>query len=286
MNKLFYILTFLFSNSLLYAQFNSKEFSGVIKLNDSAFIPYKISFVNKNNMFIEGTSITDEGGKHETKSKITGSYHSKTNIFEFKEYDIVYSKSPYGALDFCFIHFESKIKNLSNLKTIKGKFLGKYIDGTSCINGELLLADKRKLEEKIAKLKKRFDKPKYHKKVLPKVIDSVKLKPITTGEDLNVFVKSKVLVLEIYDSGKIDDDKINLYVDDKLVLENFIIRKEKKKIPIVLQKKRLSVKIVAVNEGNSPPNTVKIEVKGSSDYIVTKTALKKNEEAILSLVRK
>lgn len=278
--KIFFFI--LISCNLLSAQFIPKELSGVIKLNDTSFIPYKISFNQVTSSLIEGVSITDEGGKYETKSKISGSYDSKTNILKFKEYDIIYTKSSYEELDFCFIHFENKIKNLNKLESIKGNFLGKYVDGTKCIDGELVLVDTKKLNKKVEKLKKKYDKPKYQKKV----IDSIQLKPITKGEDLNVFVKSKALVLNIYDSGKIDDDRINLYIDNELVLENFSIQKEKKRIPIILTKKRISIKVIAINEGSSPPNTVKIEVQGTSDFISTKTALETGQEASLSIIKK
>jgi len=276
------LLFILISCNIATAQFIPKEFSGVIKLNDSSFIPYKLSLIQITNSIIEGSSITDEGGKYETKSKISGTYDSDSKILKFKEFDIVYTKSPYEELDFCFVHFEKKIKNFNKLEKITGNFLGQYVDGTKCIDGKLLLADTQKLEQKISKLKKKYNKPKFHKKK----IDSVKLQPITKGEDLNVFVKSKTLILQIYDSGKIDDDQINLYINNKLVLENFSIKKEKKSIPITLKKKRLSIKVVAINEGASPPNTVKIEVQSQTDFISTKTALKTGEEATLSIIKK
>lgn len=280
MKVAFFIL--IISCNTLYAQFLSKEFTGVIKLNDSSFIPYKLDLTSTDNFLISGSSITDEGGVHETKSKIKGNYNPSTHILSLEEYDIVYSKSPYEELDFCFVHFETKLQSFNKPKFLKGPFLGKYVDGSSCINGELLLADSKKVE----KIKEKFNKPKFQKKIKSKKIDTVQLKPITNGEDLNIFVKSKIFKLSIYDSGKIDNDLINLYVDGKLVLENFSIKKEKKEIPIILSKKRMSVKVVALNEGTSPPNTVKIEIQSPTDFITTKTALKTNEKAVLSLVRK
>ena len=284
MKTFFFIL--IFTSNILFSQNLSKEFTGVIKLNDSSFIPYNIHLVSMDNIFITGTSVTDEGGEHETKSKISGSYDSNTHTLKLKEYDIIYSKSPYEELDFCFIHFEGKIQNFNNPKHIKGPFSGRYIDGSSCIDGELLLADAKKMEQKIKKLKKKYDKSKFQKKFKSTNIDSIKIKDITNGEDLNIFIKSKVLKLSIHDSGKIDNDLINLYIDDKLVLENYSIQKEKKIIPLVLTKERMSIKVVAINEGTSSPNTVKVEIESPTDYITTRTTLKVNEEAILSLVNK
>lgn len=213
------------------------------------------------------------------KAKITGEYSSKTKILKFREFDIVYTKSTYNETDFCFVNFESKINDFEKAKTFKGSFTGKYVDGKSCIDGELILVETKKLE----KFKKKVEKIKKKQKIEP--IDTLKLNPIVSGKNLNVVVNSNTLILSIYDSGKIDNDKINLFIDGKLMLENFSIKKEKHTVPLAIKKKKLDIKVVAINEGSSPPNTVKIEIKSLTDYIITKTALKTNETATLTLIK-
>jgi len=282
------IVLFIFSCQIFYSQSELKDLRGTLKLNDTAFIPFKLSILKNHLNEIEGYSLTDENGPHETKSYVKGTHDEKSGVLKFYEYGIVYSKSPYDELDFCFVHFEGKMKDFYKSKKIMGNFQGKYDNGSKCIDGEIILLDEGTVNDKIEKFKKKFNKPRFQKNIakrLPK-IDSIQLKPITTDEDLNVFVNSKKLVISIYDSGKVDDDRINLFVDDKLILKDYSIVKERKEIPLEIKRKRISVKVVALNEGTSSPNTVKIEVRSNNDFISTKTTLKTNESASLSLVRK
>ncbi len=282
-----YVLFFLINIGYAYSQFLPKEFTGILRVHDSTMISYKI-YLEKNiaTSSIEGYSITGIDGPHETKSLIRGTYSSKDKVLSFEEYDIVYTKSSYDELDFCFIHFTQEVKDFNSLKKLKGNFNGKYVDGTKCVDGEIIVVESSKLEKKIEKLKKRLDKPKFQNKIAPKVIDTIKLESITNKEELNVVVKSEVLILSIYDSGKIDGDRINLYINGELVLEDFTIEKEKKQIPIKIKGKKTSIRVEALNEGSSSPNTVKVELNGPSDYLETKTTLIEGENAYLTLIKK
>ncbi len=281
--KFLQLFLIIFNFYFVYSQSIPKEFSGVVKINDSLFIPYNLSLNRVNETEIIGYSITDKGGAHETKSNVTGYFDEEKGVLKFNEFDIVYTKSPYDQFDFCFVNFEGSMKNFKNAKALKGAFAGRYVSGAKCIDGELLLVDQQKIE----KIKKRFDKPKVRKLLeKSKKIDTVSLAPITKNETVNVFVKSSVLMVSIYDSGKEDNDKIDLYLDDKLILDDYVITREKKQIPIQITKKFASLKVEALNVGTSPPNTVKIEVYSPNDYIATKTSLNKGETAVLSFVKK
>ncbi|WP_010178652.1 hypothetical protein [Aquimarina agarilytica] len=281
--KFLQLFLFVFNFYFIYGQSIPKEFSGVVKINDSLFIPYNLSLNRINDTEILGYSITDKGGVHETKSNVTGYFDEEKGVLKFNEFDIVYTKSPYDQFDFCFVHFEGSMKKFKSAKALKGAFFGKYVNGAKCIDGELLLVD----EQKIEKIKKRFDKPKVRKLLeKSKKIDTVSLAPITKNETVNVFVKSSILMVSIYDSGKEDNDQIDLYLDDKLILNDYVITREKKQIPIQITQKFARLKVVALNEGTSPPNTVKIEVHSPNDYISTKTSLNKGEMAVLSFVKK
>ncbi len=281
--KFLQLFLFIFNFYFIYSQSIPREFSGVVKINDSLFIPYDLSLNRVNETEIIGYSITDKGGAHETKSNVTGYFDEEKGVLKFNEFDIVYTKSPYDQFDFCFVYFEGSMRKFKSAKALKGNFSGRYANGVKCIDGELLLVDQQKIE----KIKKRLDKPKVRKLLeKSKKIDTVSLAPITKNETVNVFVKSSVLMVSIYDSGKEDNDKINLYLDDKLILEDYAITREKKQIPIQITKKFASLKVEALNEGTSPPNTVKIEVQSLNDYIATKTSLHKGETAVLSFVKK
>ncbi len=286
--KLVVFVFLLFNSICSISQLKYRELSGVIKINDTLFIPYELYLNRSNSTDINGYSITDKNGAHETKSAIKGSYNSINKTLKFNEFDILYTKSSFKTFDFCFIHFEGKIKGFENLKALNGNFYGKYENGVNCIDGKLILINKSKIESRTKKLEKKLNKSKYNKlrkNIKPK-LDSIKLENIVANENLNVFVKSKTYTLSIYDSGKIDNDRINLFIDNELILENYSIKKEKKEIPLNVKKSKVSVKVVALNVGSSPPNTVKIEIMGENQFIETRTMLKEKESALLTLIPK
>ena len=163
----------IFSSSQSFCQKSTThEYVGVIKLSDSAFIQYKLDFIHTNGS-IQGYSISDLGGKHETKSNISGSYDKKDNLLIFKEYDIVYTKSPIDELDMCLVNFEGKVRNLEKNKAFSGDFKGLYPDGKSCLDGLIVVSNAKDIEERIAKLDKKIQKSK---KVSQEIKDKINIK--------------------------------------------------------------------------------------------------------------
>lgn len=290
--KPFYFLLFsLFCFSLpVLSQLPSYEYVGVIKLNDSSFIPYKLAFEELDGR-VQGYSISDMGGKHETKSNIKGTYDKETKQFSFAEFNIVYTKSPIEELDMCLVNFSGKMRNLEKNKAFSGDFKGLYPDNSTCLDGMILMSNARKVEERMAKVDAKIQKSKkYSQEIKDKVsakriLDTLTMSIVKKDENLNIFTKSKEVVISIYDSGKVDQDRINLYVDDVLILEDYAITRAKKEIPIDITKNATVVRVEAIDEGTSPPNTVKVEIKDGNDLITTRTSLKTGEEATLSLIK-
>ncbi|WP_339849944.1 hypothetical protein [uncultured Dokdonia sp.] len=273
-----------------YGQLTAYEYMGVIKLNDSAFISYKLAFEEIDGR-VQGYSMADLGGKHETKSNIKGIYDSENKIFSFAEYDIVYTKSPLGEVDMCLINFEGKMRNLENNKAFSGDFKGLYPDKSSCLDGMLIMSATEEAQARIAKLDKKIQKSKKVSQELKdrisakRSVDTLTMSIVRKNENLNVFTKTKDVVISIYDSGKVDDDRINLYVDDVLVLEDYSIERAKKQIPITITKKTTVVRVEALTEGTSAPNTVKVEIQDGMSLITTRTSLKTGEKGELTLVK-
>lgn len=77
-----------------------------------------------------------------------------------------------------------------------------------------------------------------------------------TSQDIHVKGETK---LRIYDNGLEDGDIINLFVDNKLILNNYSAKKKSKTISIKT-KTINQIKIENVYEGKIPPNTVIVEI--------------------------
>lgn len=284
-----YFLLMLITNSIVYAQ-NKQEYLGVLKLNDSSFISYRVHLI-ENNGVINGFSITDMGGKHETKSLISGFYDKKTNILQFNETSIVYTKSEITTYDFCHVHFSGKVKFKSN-KNIEGAFEGRYSDGTSCINGEIALRNMQKIKKKVVKIDRIIQRTKKIAKEdkarisIAKQLDSLNMNVLRGGDHLNMFSESSFIVLHVYDAGKEDGDRISILVDEKVVLKNYTITKKVKKIKIPLRSRLTKIKVRALNTGSISPNTAKIEFIDTSNKIEAIVSLKKFEKTEITIINK
>ncbi len=274
-----FTLFFIFSTLFSFSQSNT-EYLGAIMLSDSSLITYKIVIEENKNNTLSGYSITDLGGEHETKSLIKGSFGDKKTI-SFNEYDIVYTKSYISQEDFCFVNFTGVVSN----KKIEGTFKGLYADGIQCIDGEIKLTQFNKVYKRINRIDKKIDrnilvsKEKKKNIHLTKDLDSLNMNILRAGKSLTVFSKDEFITLTIYDSGKEDGDIIKLTVNDKIILDNFTIKAKKKSITIPLTQEQNLITLEALNEGYSPPNTVKMEITDSKNITHTRTILKKGEIA-------
>jgi len=135
---------------------NSNKFMGVVKIQDTLIITYKVEFEEANGL-ISGFSLTDFGGEHETKSRIVGTYDNVKNLLSFKEVELIYTKSTYSEQDFCNIHLDPiKFKLGSN--KLMGSFKGRFNDGTECINGEIAMNSLDRIEKRVTKFTKKVEK--------------------------------------------------------------------------------------------------------------------------------
>ena len=287
--QVFFLAFFmLFVSSASLAQ--TYEYLGVIKLNDTALIPYRLAFTESNGE-ISGYSLSDLGGKHETKSNIRGIYNNKEKKLTFQEYDIVYTKSPIDELDMCLVNFEGTLKNLSKNKAFSGDFIGLYPDGKNCLDGMIIVSNAQKVEERIAKFDKKIQKSKKvsqevkNKISLKRSIDTLTMSTVKATENLNIFVKNREATLVIYDAGKVDDDRVQITINGAVILNDYSILQEKKRIPVTLVNGTSKIEVLAINEGTSAPNTVKVEILDGDNLITTRTSLKTGQKASLTLIK-
>ncbi|QTD37550.1 hypothetical protein JL193_15975 [Polaribacter batillariae] len=245
------------------------ELVGALVLDSKQLFSYKIEFNARKNNFIEGYSYTDLGGENETKSYIRGYYDADSKKIQFKESDILYTKSKFLPEEFCFIKFEGVFKGKSKKKSLKGDFIGIYDDKDTCATGQVKLVSTKFLEKKVKKFYKKVKKVDKIKK-----IDSIvkeELKPenylkkfsetkIASGEKVSVFVYTSKMKMEIWDYGKEDGDKITILLNDVEVLKNFSVTKKKKSIILDLKEDKNLIKIITVDGGSIKTNTTKLKL--------------------------
>jgi len=288
--KSIFILTFLTFSSILFSQ-EKHEYFGVLKLNgdDKTIISYRLVFTEQNGV-VNGFSVTDMGGDHETKNTIKGSYNTKTKEFSFKEEGVLYTKSPISNDMFCFINFTGKVKLINENSKVDGAFKGLFNNKQKCIDGTLGLVGSSKLYKTLAKVNKRIQKSsKIDNAVKAKanplaLLDSLKVNNLIKDQNLTMFVDNDKVALEIWDLGKQDGDVINVYQNNVLVLRNYTITNKKKIINVNLAKTNV-FKITAVNEGTISPNTAMLRLVDNDRTFEVQSHLKKDESAQITIMK-
>jgi hypothetical protein len=284
---------FLLFNSFLFSQSNNEyEFMGGLKLNgkDDQVISYKIVFSEKEGV-ISGYSITDLGGDYETKNVISGKYSSKTNSFQFREESIIYTKSKIKKESFCYVNYSGKLNLKSNNPKINDDFIGLYQNKSKCVNGIIQLVGTKSIYKLMNKVNNRIQKSKKidaqtKEKVNPiKLLDSVNSNVLKSKQNLQMFTKDDKVTFEVHDAGVEDGDMINIYVDGKLFLENYVVMNKPKSFEIPIKNDSVIIEIEAVNEGEAPPNTSDILIKDSTNELKTITKLNKNNKTAIEIVK-
>jgi hypothetical protein len=293
MNYFKFFLTFLLLISFASNGQSKYEFFGTLQLNGSAksMITYRLEFSNTNGK-ISGFSITDIGGAHETKNIIVGTYDKVTKAFSFKETDIIYTKSELSSNIFCFVNFTGKVDLNKQLGKIEGNFKGLYKNKTKCIDGTLTMAALKKITETVAKYTKKvkksskFDDQTKEQIQSFSVADSLTANKLTKGQNLNLFVASDEIEIEIWDSQTEDGDRIDLYHNTLHVLDNYTVTSKRKIVKVKLPTEKNVFRITALNEGARKFNTTTIRLVDNKQFIELTTNLNKGENASITIVKK
>ncbi|TXD49106.1 hypothetical protein [Polaribacter sp. IC073] len=297
MKKGFFII---FSMMSFLSQFSqeSKEFDyellGALVLDSNQLISYKIVFNSNDNGFIEGYSYTDLSGENETKSYIRGYYNPKNKEIQFKESDILYTKSKFLPDEFCFVSFKGQFKGDSKKKSLEGDFIGIYDDRDTCATGKVKLVSTKFVEKKIKKLYKKVVKIDKIKKV--DSIVKAEIKPenylkkfsetsIKSGEKVSVYVYTNKMKMEIWDYGKEDGDVITILNNGIPILENYSVKKKKKAIIVHLNDDKNLIKIVTINSGKLKTNTTKLKLYDFRREYEVIADLEEGKEATINVVR-
>ena len=284
------LVCFLCLGFLAQAQ-QTHEYLGALKLNDTSFISYRLSFDEKDGL-IQGYSVTDFGGPHESKSLIAGYFDDAENSINFYESGLVYTKSPYSENDFCYLHFEGKLKSFNERQQIEGPFNTLYDNGDPCIKGEIMLSNMGKILKKATKLDRKIDrsvlisKEKKEKINLVNSLDSLSMNVIRKNEVMHMFSNQSEAIITVYDAGREDGDRIKITVNGAIFVADYTATLKKKTFQIPLTSEETRVKVLALNNGVIGGNTVKVDIKNNDHTIETVTSLKAGDFAEFVFLRK
>ena len=260
-----YIVFILFYCSSVFAQ--SFQLDGLVNIAGTSS-KYSLS-LNRIGQKIEGFSYANVGTEDETKCSIVGSIDTIKELLNLKEVDIVYTKSKLPHQQFCMLAITLKKSNQKKINIYKGTCKGYlYKTQSSCATGYLTLVDQPIAAEKIKEIM-----PLKDTTTIKKIVEHQLPANLTTNEiNQNLFqndihtlnCNSSSILLSIQDYNEMDYDKIFIEVNNEVLLANYTLGKQAKQLNIPLNSAHTLIKICALNEGNSAPNTALINIQSTS----------------------
>lgn len=285
--KLIYIIFFFFFSNFIYAQKKQYEFIGLLELDNKVFIPYQIKFSINPDATVTGESVSDIMGVDETKSQIVGHFDKDSKTIQLKETQLIYTKSAFDPGIFCNLEFEIPIKKQES----KSKFIGKYPDGSHCVEGKLHLKDVEKMNVLYKALLTKVDKLEQKQKINTEEADAVKdaltvakIEPVKlfADEKLNYLCKDKAFTLQLWDEAKDDGDEIAVYFNGEMV-KQLAVTLDKQSLQLNLKKGKNTVSIKAINHGELAPNTVSFELQNGKNNVEVHNILETNQTSYIHL---
>jgi len=276
------LLFFLLLTNLIYAQISNYNFIGTIIADKIPPISFKLE-LNEKDGRVSGFSLTNINTKDQTKSEVQGIYLKKSKTFQINETQIISTSSEAPINSFCYLNMTLELNKKLNKKILEGKFVGNFIDGSSCAKGKIVMMEEEFLNKKIKKIKKKIEKIKDKNIAQVDTNKIIRTKIITDKDKFEIKWESKFLILNIWDSSKEDGDKINLTINDEIILLNHTTKNKPKKIKYRLRNGKNILKITATSTGTLPPNTSRIELidKEIKYPVITELELNKTAEIII-----
>ncbi len=254
-----------FITSVAFAQSKEIILNGVLAVSTGEVFPYKL-VLSESDGIVNGYSVTFKE-PDDTKTKISGTLdrHSKTLVF--KETEIVYSHGFQTRAYMCLVDASLQSSRSAGGLVLTGPMTSNQVDNTACTPGKIVFSNEAEIN-KLFSYGDRYDtviSMKKHPRIaeepakpaapkteeLPQVTEKV-----TAGTDKSYDWYSDTVVVDAWDGGNTDGDRITILFNGKPYLSGYSLIKAKKQVRIPISGTGINtLAIVADNEGSDPPNT-------------------------------
>ena len=266
--------------------------NGTLVMKTGETFPYKLEITDSGNA-IKGYSLTYQP-PDETKTTIHGKLDRSLRTLSFKEKDIVYSHSVPTKAFMCLVNATLDYVYEGGKYVLKGPVTSREADNTACTQGEIVFTNEQEIQnlfayheqfDTVITMKKRVVAP-VDATTAPVVQEPLVTDKVTTGVEKAYDWHSDTLVIDVWDGGTVDGDRITLQFNGETYLTNYFLQKEKKQLRIPISGYEVNtIAILADNEGSDPPNTASILLTdGTSKYSIL--AYNKKDDVALIRIRK
>jgi hypothetical protein len=262
------------------------KLTGSIIIKGGKSIPYRLELTDSAG-YVKGYSIT-YSEPDEAKAVVEGRMDRDKKKLIFREQSLIYSKG-FHPEALCMI--KATLEYNSSNKVLKGAITSTDIDNTKCAGGTVLFNNETEIRQffspprpEVPPGAAKEDRPEPVKETPPPVADkydmviTMKKKvrkdtvvttapreaakqetlvtdKITAGTDKAYIWYSDTVVVDIWDGGNIDGDRVSIQFNGRTVLGNHYLSRERRQLRLRLSDGENTLAIIADNEGSDPPNT-------------------------------
>jgi hypothetical protein len=234
--------------------------TGMLKMNTGEQFPYKLIFTEAGG-HIKGYSLTYKEPA-QIRTSVTGTLNRSGRTLSFRENEIVVGGNINTRAYMCLVEAELDYSRTASGDVLTGDIDTHEADRTACTGGTVEFRDPAELKRLFVG-EEQFDTViTMGRKNRPAPPSAVVAPPppttekITSGSDKYYEWHSDTAVVELWDGGNVDGDRITVIFNGETYLNNYYLLKQKKTLRLPLKPTGMNtMAIIAENEGSEPPNT-------------------------------
>jgi len=271
------------------AQTKPTTLTGTLVMKTGETLPYKVVLTDSGDV-VKGYSLTYKE-PDETKTLIRGTLDRHMRTLVFKEKEIVYSHNVSTKAFMCLVNASLEYVRVTEGYVLKGPVTSREADNTACTPGEIIFSNQEEIQnlfayhehfDTVISMKKRVKEP-LTEQTLKAIQEPLVTDKVTSGVEKSYEWHSDTVVIDIWDGGNVDGDRITLNFNGKQFLTNYYLAKEKRQLRIpIIGHDISSITILAENEGSEPPNTASIML---TDGAIRYSILAYNKKGDAALIR-
>lgn len=285
MRIFFVIFSFLFFSANAYCQ---QEYTliGSLVINGGAKYTYKLVVKDSAGM-LSGYSVTDIGGTEQTKCAVKGILDEEQKDLSFHETRILQTKSAIPRDSFCYIYGALGLKGIKKGKLLNGNFTAYRRDRkTVCAKGKLVLVSATDIMQQIARQDPGTDSALKAAVTRWKSIDTMpaNIVQLTAAKPFGASYEHTDAIIEVWDDQHIDGDVITITLNNKPVLDSYMLARAHKTVNIRLSGSGAdTIALAAISEGSEPSNTAMVKITSGKDLYYLKASAKPGERTYIIL---
>ncbi len=278
-----------------FAQVNNITLTGTLDVGTGESFPYKLVLTESDGR-ISGYSITYKE-PNDTKANVTGILDRKRGLLNFRETGIVYSGGFHTRAYMCLIDASLGYVQGGKGNVLSGPITSKEADKTLCTGGMITFGNDAEIQnllsyhdsyDTVITMKKKTKNQILVKEEVKPVLKEKTADQITITKGVNKTYEwhSDSVIIDVWDGGTEDGDRITLLFNNKTYLAGQILMKKKNQLRLQLSTDKINtITLIADNEGTEPPNTASIMLTdGKISYSIL-AYNKKGDQAVISLKR-